>query len=80
MSKKAKEAPAEAQVVQATGKAGGSGLNSTDVQNAMAEAAAQAQAEGIVDPDEIRQRMLDARAALKAQVREAQAREAQAAE
>jgi hypothetical protein len=51
-------------IVEATGAASGSGPGGKEVEKAMAEAIEQAIAEGITDPDEIRERQLAARAKL----------------
>lgn len=54
-------------IVEAVGSASNStdGLTAEQIQTAMSEATAAAQAEGITDPDVIRKRALDARKALK---------------
>jgi hypothetical protein len=54
----------EAQVAEAVGAAGAQSNDtpsSRDIEAAMAQAAEQAQTEGVSDPDEIRSRMLEAR-------------------
>jgi formaldehyde-activating enzyme involved in methanogenesis len=57
----------DSKIVEAAGMAaGGSGGLTPDViQEAMAKAAAEAQAEGVTDQEEIKQRMIDARDSLK---------------
>jgi hypothetical protein len=54
-------------VVEATGTAAGGneGLSAASIQDAMAQATADAQAEGITDPDEILARKLAARKQVK---------------
>jgi hypothetical protein len=54
----------ESKVVEAVGTAASQSNNTPsakDIEAAMAQAAEQAQAEGVSDPDEIRSRMLEAR-------------------
>lgn len=65
-------------IVEAVGTAGGGENNvgalwtAIEIQDAMAGAAAKAAEEGISDPDEVRDRMLAARSALKQERREAE--------
>jgi hypothetical protein len=54
--------PAGKKVAEAAGAASSKkAAPGNSIEEAMSKAAAQAQAEGITDPDEIRQRMLEAR-------------------
>jgi formaldehyde-activating enzyme involved in methanogenesis len=62
MAKKSERKAAEASGAAAGGN---KGLTPEVIQDAMAQAVADAQAEGITDPDEIKQRMLDARKSIK---------------
>lgn len=62
---KKQEAKSEARVVEATGAAAQSGGYGNEIEQAMVEATVQAQAEGVTDPDEIRDRKLAARKAVK---------------
>lgn len=58
----------ESRVAEAVGSAGNDPkdlLNPSAIQDAMSQAAADAQAEGITDPDETRKRMLAAREQVK---------------
>jgi formaldehyde-activating enzyme involved in methanogenesis len=58
----------DSKIVEAVGSAGNDPadlLNPSAIQEAMAQAAADAQAEGITDPDEIRDRALAAREQVK---------------
>jgi hypothetical protein len=61
----------ESRIVEAVGAAtgGSNDLSAADIQNAMDRAAADAQAEGITDPDVIRDRKLAARKAVKEKAR-----------
>jgi hypothetical protein len=59
-----KQAKVEPRIVEAVGSAGASGrpgVSARQLDEAMGQAAAQAQSEGITDPDEIRARMLKAK-------------------
>jgi hypothetical protein len=59
--------PAGEKVATAVGTASNEkAATGNSIEEAMSKAAAQAQAEGLTDPDEIRERMLDARAKAKA--------------
>jgi hypothetical protein len=59
--------PAGKKVAEAAGAASNKkAATGNSIEEAMSKAAAQAQAEGLTDPDEIRQRMLDAREKAKA--------------
>jgi formaldehyde-activating enzyme involved in methanogenesis len=58
----------DSKIVEAVGSAGNDSadlLNPSAIQEAMAQAAADAQADGITDPDEIRDRVLAAREQVK---------------
>jgi len=69
MAKSKSEPVEESKVVQAVGTAAtdsGAAYTARDIEAAMSQAAADAQAEGISDPDEIRERMLEARKKVKA--------------
>jgi hypothetical protein len=68
----AEKTPVEPRIVEAVGSAAGFGHASSDkgdftnrIQNAMTEATAKAQAEGVTDPDEILARKLEARRRVK---------------
>lgn len=60
-----KQKPQVAEAAGSASSSSGAGYSAADIEKAMSEAAATAQAEGITDPDEIRARMLEARRAVK---------------
>jgi hypothetical protein len=68
------EPAVESRIVEATGTAGGGsmGLKAKDIEAAMNKAIEDATAEGITDPEKIRERMLEARRRVKEEFRAAQ--------
>lgn len=66
MAKKKDEKTVVAEATGTASSASGGTVVPGDIEKAMAEAAAQAQADGVTDPDEVRERMLAARKAVKA--------------